>query len=258
MRFFLGERRGLWTTPALSIAAIVFAGLVAASDDPGEVEYRAGSEALRAEDYASAVAALGKAAELRPKHTDTWLKLGIAHAALENWEAAIADYGRLIEIDPQNAKAHHNLGNVYFRRGDFDAAAREYGRSLEIDPSYLLAAFHHGWTLRQIGRSEEAERAFRQCLDIPGDDARDRRTHVDCLFGLGSIRHRAGDYAASAKMMEQVLAVHRGHPEARYYLGMAYRQLGRLEEAERQLEIHRQMLSARRHAAPVDDQATDP
>ena len=47
-------------------------------------------------------------------------------------------------------------------------------------------------------------------------------------------------------MMEQVLRVHRGHPEARYYLGMAYRQLGRIDEAEQQLEIHRQMLRALR------------
>ena len=47
-------------------------------------------------------------------------------------------------------------------------------------------------------------------------------------------------------MMEQVLGVHPGHPEARYYLGIAYRQLGRVEDAEKQLEIHEQMLRARK------------
>jgi cytochrome c-type biogenesis protein CcmH/NrfG len=46
-------------------------------------------------------------------------------------------------------------------------------------------------------------------------------------------------------MMEQVLEANPGHPEARYYLGLAYRQLGRLEDARRQLQIHAERMEAR-------------
>lgn len=220
--------------------------------DAAEASYREGSKALRTRDYAVAAAAFARAAELKPDELDTWLKLGIARAGLKEWNGSIEAYRRAIEIDPRSAKAHHNLANVHFRRGAYEEAAEAYGRALEIDPDYLLAAFHHGWTLRQLNRAEEAEAAFIRCLKIPAEGDRENKTRADCVFGLGSIRHRAGDYAASAQAMEQVVRVHPGHLEARYYLGMAYRQLGRLEEAREQLEIHAQMLRTQRVPVPIE------
>jgi tetratricopeptide (TPR) repeat protein len=171
---------------------------------------------------------------------------------------AIAAYGQVIRIDPRHAKAHHNLANIRFRLGDYQSAAEGYRRAFELDPEYMLAAFHYGWTLRQLNRPEEAERAFRRCLEIPASDPRAQNTRVDCAFGLGSLRQRAGDYETSATLMEHVLAVHPMHLEARYHLGIAYRQLGRLDEAERELELHRKLLQARRERAPAFDVQTDP
>ncbi len=252
---------GVFVPAALLVVAMTPAAggvMLATNAEQAESAYEAGTQAIGKKDYAGAIEPLEQAASMRPDHAETWLKLGIARSALEEWEAAIEAYSRVIELDPGHAKAHHNLGNVHFRRGQFVPAEAAYGRSRELEPDYLLAAFHHGWTLRQLGRAEDAERAFRSCLELGGDDPRSRSTRIDCTFGLASIRHRAGDYAASAGMMEQVLSVHRGHPEARYYLGMAYRQLGRLEEAAQQLEIHRRMLSARRQAPPQFDEPTDP
>ena len=241
----------------LAFSLIVAAPLPAAESE-AEALYVEGSRALREKKYEQATKRLERAAQLRGDHVETWLKLGIAYSGLERWDAAIEAYEHLIEIEPAHPKAHHNLGNVYFRRGDFEPAATAYGKSLELDPDYRLAAFHLGWTLRQLGRSTEAEQAFNRCLEIEGDDARAQRTKVDCTFGLGSIRHRARDYEASTRMMEQVLAVHPGHPEARYYLGIAYRQTGRLQEAADQLEIHRRMLSAKRRPLPQFDDTAEP
>ncbi len=95
-------------------------------------------------------------------------------------------------------------------------------------------------------------------MEIPADDAQKGKIRIDCLFGLGSLRHRAGDYETSAAAMEQVLSVHPTHFEARYYLGMAYRQLGRLEEAKKQLDLHAKMLNARRKALDASEKPADP
>jgi tetratricopeptide (TPR) repeat protein len=172
---------------------------------------------------------------------------------MQDWEAAVVAYTHMIEVDPSNPKAHNNLGNAHFRRGDYEPAAENYRRAIELDENYLLAMFQYGWTLRQMNRETEAEPVFRRCLEVPAESARDQNTRVDCAFGLGSVRHRAGDYAASASLMEQVLSVHPGHPEARHYLGMAYRQLGRLEDAQRELELHRKMLEVRRKQGAAFD-----
>ncbi len=232
--------------------------LAAAESSAADQAYKRGTEALHSRDYATAASAFEQATELRPEGVDAWLNLGICMSALQNWDGAIRAYERTIELDPEHTKAHHNLGNVHYRRGALDEAVVYYSQALELDPEYMLAAFHKGWTLRELNRGEEAEPAFKRCLEIPAKGPRQQRTRVDCMFGLGSLRHRAGDYLLSATLMEQVLSVHPGHPEARYYLGIAYRQQGRLEDAERQLEVHRQMLSARRQPVPMADEPTKP
>lgn len=217
---------------------------------PGGAALERGKQAMGEQRYADAAAAFRQAVEDDPKLVDGWLRLGIALAADGDSAGALTAYERVVELDPRNATAHHNLGNVRFRRGEFDAAIDDYARALELKADYQLAAFHLGWTLRQVGRSDEAEAAFRSCLAIPTADSRSLNTRVDCTFGLGSLRHRAGDYSQSAQLMEQVLSVHPGHPEARYYLGIAYRQLGRVDEAKQQLEFHRQMMRAKRAQSP--------
>jgi tetratricopeptide (TPR) repeat protein len=251
------ERLRCVTLPAVLLLG--FAANLSAAPNEGSAEelYQAGAAAMRGKSYAEAVLVFERAAELRPDHRKTWLGLGIAHSALKQWDEAIRAYEELIRLDPDDARAHHNLANIHFRAGDYEAAERGYRRATQLDTLYILAAFHHGWTLRQLNRPEQAEQVFRHCLEIPVWDAQGRNTRVDCLFGLGSLRHRAGDYETSAKIMQQVLSVHPTHPEARYYLGIAYRQLGDLEQAARELEFHRQMLGSRRPRLPAFDTPTD-
>ena len=214
-------------------------------------ESRKGSEALRAHDYEVAATAFTRAAEIEPEQAEHWLNLGRARSALQQWEPAIEAYGKALELEPA-AKTYNNLANVYFRRGDYESAAGYYGRAVEADPDYLLAAFHHGWCLRELQRPEEAEAAFSHCMEIAPRNDRERQTRVDCLFGFGSTRHRAGDYEAAARAMEQVVTVHPGHLEARYYLGMAYRQLGRMDDARAQLEIHSRIMKENRKEPPIE------
>lgn len=243
--------------PALLAAVLVGlltleAGAGTASGEAFQASMESGNRAYRDRDYSRAVAQFERASELRPESEEAWTKLGLARSRLQDWEGAAAAYGKTIELDPEDPRAHHNLGNVHYRAGDYEAAVVAYGRAIELDPTYLLAAFHYGWTLRQLGRSEEAEKAFELCLGIPADGDREASTHLDCTFGLGSVRHRAGDYESSAQLMEQVLRAQPQHPEARYYLAMAYRQLGRAEDAARELEIHRRLLETRRKQKPIE------
>jgi tetratricopeptide (TPR) repeat protein len=236
----------------LLLAALLVAGRAYASPAEADRAYEAGRAAAKAGRLEEALGHLERSAELAPERADTWFHIGAIHSRLKQWDEAIAGYERGLALDAGSARAWHNLGNVHFRVGAFEAAERDYGRAVALEPAYQLALFHHGWTLRQLGRQEEAERAFRACLEVPAQNERDRKTATDCLFGLGSMRHRLGDYATSAELMERVLVVFPHHPEARYYLAMAYRQLGRIEDAERELERHRELLQVMRPHDPIE------
>jgi len=243
--------------PAL-LLAVLPAGAAPTEDAAAQAAYDAGAAALRAGRHAEAAAALERAVRLDPVRGEAWAKLGAARSALMDYGGAVEAYAQVTRLEPTNAKAWHNLGNVHFRKGDYPEAARLYGHAVELDPAYQLGQFHLGWTLRELNRAEEAERAFRACLQLAPRDDRERRTRVDCVFGLGSLRHRAGDYAASAAAMEQVLTVHPGHPEARHYLAMAYRHLGRIEDAAREMKRYQDMMTARRDSTPVIARPDEP
>jgi tetratricopeptide (TPR) repeat protein len=233
---------------------VVFAGCEG-TNESAEEAFRQSAEALRARDYPAVVEAATRATQIDRDHTGALLNLGMAQSAQKNWTEAIAAYERVIELDPTHKRALNNLANVYFRQGRYAEAGEWYRKALEIDPDYLLAAFHYGWVLRQLNELEESERVFTHCKELSADNDRERRTHLDCHFYLGTIRFRQGDYRTAARVMEEVLTVYPGHPEARHFLGLSYRKMGRMEDAAKQLEIHREILRAMRSKPipePVD------
>jgi tetratricopeptide (TPR) repeat protein len=242
---------------AIATASVGFAptqAQPASSADAAQAASEQGGQAFRARAYGEAAAAFERALALRPDDPDDLLNLGRARSALQQWDEAIAAYTRLIELDPQNAKALHNLANAHLRRGDYEEAAVWYARALEADPDYLLATYNYGRTLKQLSRVEEAERMFTRCLELQARSERDRRTQLDCLFFSGTMRFGAGDYEQSASIMERVLSIYANHAEARYYLGMSYRRLGRGDEARRQLEIHKELLKQKRPKSTIEKQ----
>jgi len=245
-----------WRWPAVATAMLVgaLAGVAGCggSTEQAEAAFLESGEALRTKDYPAAAEAASRAIENDAGHVDAWINLGIANSRQQNWTEAIDAYEHATKLDPLQKKALNNLANVYFRQGRYEEAAVWYGKALEVDADYLLASFHYGWTLRQLNRLDEAEEVFEHCKEIPASSERERMTHLDCHFYVGSIKFRKGEYRSAARIMEEVLGARPGHSEARYFLGLSYRKMGRYEEATAQLEIHRQMLQAMR-AKPIPE-----
>lgn len=238
--------------PCAALLACAFLFASPCLGDAYEDAFVRGREAMRARDYTAAAAAFERATELKPGEVDAWFRLGLARSAAQQADAAIAAYGKAAELDPAHAKARNNLGNVLFRRGDYDEALTWYERALAIDPDYMLALYHQGWILRHNNLNDEAEEAFGRCLTRTPASRREQSTWFDCQFFAGTMRFRAEDYAAAAAAMEKTLQANGGHVEARYYLGMSYRRLGRMEDARRQLEIHRELTRATRGDRPIE------
>lgn len=209
-------------------------------------DYDAGRERFRERDYPAAIAAFERQLARDPDHRDALLDLGRAHSALQQWDEAVEAYERLIALEPEHAAALNNLGNVYYRTGVFESAAVYYDRALAARPDYILARYHYGFVLQQLNRGDEAIAQFDACLAIQPKSNREAHTQIGCRFHQGVARFRGGSFNEAAAIMHQVLGIDPSHVEARYYLGMALRRLGHIQEARQQLELHRQMLAETR------------
>jgi tetratricopeptide (TPR) repeat protein len=243
---------------ALLLVACCWGASTWASGDPLAVEAarREGLRAVASGDFAAAVGAFERALTFDADNVDILLQLGITRARMGDEASAIESYERLLAIDASHSRALNNLANVFYRRNDFERAAEYYGLALEADPDYLLALLHYGKTEHQLNHPDSAGKAFEHCTSLAAANDRERMLQLDCRYYLGTLSFRSGDYATTAELMEQVLAEQAAHTEARYFLGMSYLRLGRADDGKRQLEIHREILRARRDQAPIEKKRT--
>jgi tetratricopeptide (TPR) repeat protein len=113
-----------------------------------------------------ALAALERAAALRPNDPEVHLNLGNALQNFDRHEEAIGSYRRAIAIAPGFADVHNNLGTLYRQQGQARAAEDSCRRALQLNPrsaaaTALLAALH-----ADNGQFAEAESLCRQALAL--------------------------------------------------------------------------------------------
>ncbi len=95
-------------------------------------------------------------------------------------------------------------------------------------PDYAPARVRLGRTYLELGRASEAEPLLQGALDDPG-------LRGPARFALGRAALTRNDHAAAVRELEAVLAEQPEASRVRYPLAMAYRGLGRVEEARAQL-----------------------
>jgi len=179
------------------------------------------------------------------------LDLALAYGAARRPTDAEATYRRLLELEPRNAVALHNLGNLALARGDAAAARELYGKALAAKPDYLLARGHLADALRQLGQFEDAYRSYEQVLEMEPQNAAELEVYDDALYQMALLDLQMGATERAAQELAALVESVPDHPHAHYAYGRALTALGRIEEAQREMEAHRRLLAAREPVSAV-------
>ncbi|WP_431880308.1 ATP-binding protein, partial [Micromonospora marina] len=184
-------------------------------------------------------------AQMQNYLASAYVRTGDYPAATKLVESAIQMYEELDDMRSA-ARFRANLTVVYWLTGQLEAAAqlgaylrREVllGRHAWID----LVLPNHGIALAAIGRYGEALQLHRLHLFL-ARSASDQFQLLNALGHIGMVRSRMGDFEPAVRIMEASLRLrdrtgHRyGEPELRVDLGVALRELDRLDEARHQHE----------------------
>jgi CHAT domain-containing protein/tetratricopeptide (TPR) repeat protein len=190
---------------------------------------------------------------------------GELHFALGDLDGAIREYRRALELRQQigdragEALTSNDLGSVLYLRGRYDEAADLFDRSLRASdtPSQRVSTLlNQGQLHRKLGEVERARESFNEALGL-ARQAKDRDDEAKALNALGLLAQDAGQPAAALEFLKKALALRlpgsRGWAVTQTTLGVAYRQLGRLEDARRAygkaLPIFRGLGEAREQAS---------
>lgn len=167
-----------------------------------------------------------------PEAAETWVQLGIAFEANDFLAEATASYRHALTLGGNLGRTWYRLGSTLEGLGETEAAADAFTQSLELVPDYPPTHWRRGFVYSNLGRNELAVVDFREAL------AQDSN-QFPATLGLAQILLRSDDAADAEDVVTLLEPLHRQFPQMRHtrtLLGLAYRKVGRLDEAREHLE----------------------
>ncbi len=141
---------------------------------------------------------------------------------------AAAQYRAAITKAPAALNLHYRLGRCLLLDSTTAENLRnanvEFEAELKLNPSDAVAVYQVGQILSASGKQEEALRRYQQALTLHPD-------FPEALLAIGKILAKDKQFAEAAATFEKVTATHPDIEAAHYNLMLAYRSLGRREDA---------------------------
>lgn len=165
-----------------------------------------------------------------PELAEAYGKLGQLYHAYSLLDAAAACYANAGTLAPQDYRWPHLLGDVMRRMGHLEAAAEHFQAAWSLRPDDFAALVYLGDVERELSRPDDAEAAYHRALTLSPSSP-------SVLAGLGQLALGRHDYAKAASYLEAALAAAPAANRLHYSLAMAYRGLGKTDEAKQQLAM---------------------
>ena len=111
-------------------------------------------------DFKLAVAGYKRAAAASPRAIEPLLGMTLPQIALRAWKDAVATARKVLRMAPKSYLAQSRLAWALFNLGRHDEARRAYARVLQSFPADLNMQAGLAWSLLKLGKKPEAKRAF--------------------------------------------------------------------------------------------------
>ena len=144
------------------------------AEDP-TVLRRLGVAHMRLKDYAAAIEFFRRSLALRADQPQVQIELGFALLQLGDLDGSEAAFRAAIALSPQDPGGYANLALVQLRRGTVLPAIEALKQALDMDPGLAEAYFLLGRAYGTLGRFDEAEAALRHGLEFDPRNAAARQ-----------------------------------------------------------------------------------
>jgi tetratricopeptide (TPR) repeat protein len=208
--------------------------------DPA-AEYRAGLDALKADDFKKAERHLARVVSAAPRDANSHYLLGLARAGGNNLKGALKAYEKAVKLDSNLVLARQNLGITYAKLGDSAKATEQLDelKRRQAACGTCAQAAQIGAAVNAVsaalGGGKQALQPVREGLLFAGAEA------GDAAYIAAVSLINAGRFADAIEQLDTARQSFGPHPDVLTYLGFAHRKLGRFDVAE---AYYRQALAA--------------
>ena len=172
-----------------------------------------------------------RALELDPELADAHVAAGQSFSMEQRYVEAAAEFGRAIELDPTLFDAYYYYARSCFKAGDLNKALKLFQKAHSARPEDYQSAALIASVLRQLGRSDEAQRAARLAmesinrhLELNPEEAR--------AFNLGAIiLARSGEVERAKQWNERAMSLAPDDDAILYNASCVFAVLGEEDQA---------------------------
>jgi tetratricopeptide (TPR) repeat protein len=192
-------------------------------------------------DEAGALKSAREAAALAPESFDAQFTLGRALYGAGDAPAASRAFRSAVALKPDDARARFFLATSLEESGDEAGALATYRELASRQPRAAEGHLGVGVLLVKRGgtEAEEGLKELTRTLEINPD-------LYEARVALGRALVARGRAAEAVEHLRRAAELAPGNPEPHYQLSMAYRRLGRKEDADAESEIVRRIHESRR------------
>lgn len=149
--------------------------------------------------------------------------LGNCHRKLKTYAQGVPYFKRALERDPRNFYALYGLADCYRGMHMSEQSLECWHRILEADPANKVILTRAGDAYRNLGRLEEAERFYREALNVEFD--------LYAVMGLAGVKRQRGHYDSAIQALEELINNDPGNVRAFLELSACYEEQRRYPEA---------------------------
>jgi arylsulfatase A-like enzyme/Tfp pilus assembly protein PilF len=177
--------------------------------------------------YQEAIPLLEKVLAQAPDMPAANMQYGMAQARLRNYGKALDPLKKAVALQPDNGMGHYEYGLALFETGSWKDAAPQFEAAVAKAPRWADAHFSLAAVYARIDRVPEAMSELDTCLSLQPD-------HYRANLLRGRILSLQGNPSVALPNLEKAAMVQPDSREAHLFLADAYKQLGRLFDAEKE------------------------
>ena len=164
-----------------------------------------------------------------------WIEIG-------DYAQAVDVLHRALQSDPSLRKAHYFAGQADIRWEHWPEAADEFQAELKLEPADPEAKYNLGFVYLQQSRVDDAVGLFQQVLSA-------QPNHANAHYELGKILLDRGQMKEAVEHLEIAARLSPQTDYMHYQLQAAYRKAQPDADADRELEIYKELKAKQREHA---------
>ena len=171
-----------------------------------------------------------------PSSARLWLALGIAQLTYGQNAESESSFNRALALDTKSVPALAYLGVTYAERGLYEKAIGFYEQALSLNAKIATLHYLVADTLLKTSNADttRAEKYLKRAVELDPNLAA-------AYLTWGRLYVRANRYPEAAPLLQRAVSLDPELLEAHYQLGRVLMKLKRTDEANRELEIFKQL-----------------